>query len=95
MQALANVATASPVRPITTAAGSQVSASGQRVPTVVTPTGLKITPVPSSAASGRPTILVSSQSQPGGLIRSTNVGSATRPQVSISLCDYFNHSIGL
>ncbi|VDL59295.1 unnamed protein product [Hymenolepis diminuta] len=81
LQALANVATASPVRPITTAAGSQVSASGQRVPTVVTPTGLKITPVPSSAASGRPTILVSSHSQPGGLIRSTNVGSATRPQI--------------
>ncbi|VDO13869.1 unnamed protein product [Rodentolepis nana] len=81
VQALSNVATASSVRPITTVAGSQVSASAQRVPTVVTPTGLKITPVPSGTSSVRPTILVSSQSQPGGLIRSTNMGTVTRPQI--------------
>ncbi|KAM7540951.1 hypothetical protein Aperf_G00000034005 [Anoplocephala perfoliata] len=92
LQALASVAAATPIRPITAVAGSQIgagTATGQRVPTVVTPTGLKITPVPSSAVTGRAAILVASQSQlqhsqTPGLIRATNVGTATRPQIIAS-----------
>ncbi|KAL5965845.1 Host cell factor 1 [Taenia solium] len=92
LQALANVATATPVRTIPAVASPQTTpvvgvAASQRVPTVVTPTGLKITPVPSSAVTGRAAILVAAQSQQQhpqstGLIRATNVVAApTKPQI--------------
>ncbi|EUB63789.1 Host cell factor 1 [Echinococcus granulosus] len=92
LQALANVATATPVRAVSAMASPQTAsvvgvAASQRVPTVVTPTGLKITPVPSSAVTGRAAILVAAQSQQqhpqsAGLIRAANVVTApTKPQI--------------
>ncbi|VDM20416.1 unnamed protein product, partial [Hydatigera taeniaeformis] len=98
LQALANVATATPVRTISAVASPQSTsvvgvAASPRVPTVVTPTGLKITPVPTSAVTGRAAILVAAQSQPQhpqatGLIRAANVVTAqTKPQVICLLID--------
>lgn len=72
-------------------------AASQRVPTVVTPTGLKITPVPSSAVTGRAAILVAAQSQQQhpqstGLIRAANVVTApTKPQVTCLLINSLIH----
>ncbi|VDD74692.1 unnamed protein product [Mesocestoides corti] len=93
LQALANVATAAPVRTISSVTSPQTTpvaggvAAGHRIPTVVTPTGLKITPVPGSAVTGRAAILVAAQSQqqitqPSGLIRATSVvTTAAKPQI--------------
>lgn len=71
-------------------------ASGQRIPTVVTPSGLKITPVPNTVVSGRTTVLFPSQtqqSQSPGLIRAANVvTTSAKPQVFFKL---YNCSIRL
>lgn len=89
LQALANAAVATtrvtsqlPITPISAAQQQQQ----QRIPTVVTPTGLKITPVPGSAVTGRAAIVAAAQAQQQlpnqltpNLIRATSV--VTKSQV--------------
>nr|VZI23635.1 unnamed protein product [Spirometra erinaceieuropaei] len=81
-----NTVTASQFTPSVTATpvGGGLVAQ-QRVPTVVTPTGLKITPVPGSAVTGRAAIVAAAQAQQqlpqsGNLLRTATVVSAANKQ---------------
>uniref|UniRef100_A0A0X3NKA8 Host cell factor Kelch-repeats domain-containing protein n=1 Tax=Schistocephalus solidus TaxID=70667 RepID=A0A0X3NKA8_SCHSO len=96
LHALANAAAATTTR-MNTVTASQLTPSvtatpvggglvaQQRIPTVVTPTGLKITPVPGSAVTGRAAIVAAAQAQQqlpqtGNLLRAATVVSAANKQ---------------